>query len=240
MRGRWEGAGTHLSPSGLPHLGHPPAAGRRTLQVSAVWGGSRDSWAGVKQAPGPLPIPSDSSACRAPYLSPQNPQDPKSHTRVGGGSAHSIPKSPAQRWASAYSYGLVSPGLGTRGPAGALRWRVSPRLWGPEAPEVTEPSRLVGESSGGEVRKQQLDTRVRQEPPRGPVSGAEWGGQGAETGLRTRGRPGAARVWVPPRRLAPDASPFVPSGYWNPPVGAPTCPTPGPLHRRGDPVPSAD
>jgi disintegrin and metalloproteinase domain-containing protein 11 len=44
----------------------------------------------------------------------------------------------------------------------------------PEAPEVTEPSRLVGESSGGEIRKQQLDTRVRQEPPGGPVSGAGW------------------------------------------------------------------
>ncbi|XP_077603912.1 disintegrin and metalloproteinase domain-containing protein 11 [Crocuta crocuta] len=68
------------------------------------------------------------------------------------------------------SYGLVSPGLGTWGPVGALRWRwrVSPRLGSPEAPEVTEPSRLVGESSGGEVRKQQLDTRVRQEPPGGP------------------------------------------------------------------------
>ncbi|EPQ06258.1 Disintegrin and metalloproteinase domain-containing protein 11, partial [Myotis brandtii] len=71
-------------------------------------------------------------------------------------------------WASAYSYGLVSPGLGTWGPAGVLRWRVAPQLWGPEVPEVTEPSRLVGESSGGEVRKQQLDTRVRQEPPGGP------------------------------------------------------------------------
>ena len=73
--------------------------------------------------------------------------------------------------ASVCSYGLFSPGLGTRGPAGALRWRLSPQLGGPEAPEVTEPSRLVGGSSGGEVPKQQLDTRVRQEPPGGPVSG---------------------------------------------------------------------
>uniref|UniRef100_A0A9L0RHT9 ADAM metallopeptidase domain 11 n=1 Tax=Equus caballus TaxID=9796 RepID=A0A9L0RHT9_HORSE len=63
---------------------------------------------------------------------------------------------------------LPPPGLGIRGPAGALRWRVSPQLGVSEAPEVTEPSRLVGESSGGEVRKQQLDTRVRQEPPGGP------------------------------------------------------------------------
>ncbi|XP_043440667.1 disintegrin and metalloproteinase domain-containing protein 11 isoform X1 [Prionailurus bengalensis] len=63
---------------------------------------------------------------------------------------------------------LPPPGLGTRGPVGALHWRVSPQLGSPEAPEVTEPSRLVGESSGGEVRKQQLDTRVRQEPPGGP------------------------------------------------------------------------
>ncbi|XP_027424063.1 disintegrin and metalloproteinase domain-containing protein 11 isoform X2 [Zalophus californianus] len=63
---------------------------------------------------------------------------------------------------------LPPPGLGTRGPFGALRWRVSPQLGRPGGPEVTEPSRLVGESSGGEVRKQQLDTRVRQEPPGGP------------------------------------------------------------------------
>ncbi|KAI2583440.1 ADAM metallopeptidase domain 11 [Homo sapiens] len=63
---------------------------------------------------------------------------------------------------------LPTPGLGTQGPAGALRWGGLPQLGGPGAPEVTEPSRLVRESSGGEVRKQQLDTRVRQEPPGGP------------------------------------------------------------------------
>nr|KAF6308703.1 ADAM metallopeptidase domain 11 [Pipistrellus kuhlii] len=63
---------------------------------------------------------------------------------------------------------LPTPGLGTWGPAGVLRWRAAPQLRGPEVPEVTEPSRLVGESSGGEVRRQQLDTRVRQEPPGGP------------------------------------------------------------------------
>uniref|UniRef100_A0A8D2CJP0 Peptidase M12B propeptide domain-containing protein n=1 Tax=Sciurus vulgaris TaxID=55149 RepID=A0A8D2CJP0_SCIVU len=65
-------------------------------------------------------------------------------------------------------YGLVSSGLGAQDPVGALRWRGSPQVGAVEAPEVTEPSRLVGESSGGEVRKQQLDTRVRQEPPGGP------------------------------------------------------------------------
>ncbi|EPY89700.1 a disintegrin and metalloprotease domain 11 isoform 1 preproprotein-like protein [Camelus ferus] len=64
-------------------------------------------------------------------------------------------------------------GLGTQSPTGALHWQVSPQLESPEAPEVTEPSRLVGESSGGEVRKQQLDTRVRQEPPGGPIGSRE-------------------------------------------------------------------
>ncbi|XP_038532157.1 disintegrin and metalloproteinase domain-containing protein 11 isoform X15 [Canis lupus familiaris] len=76
-----------------------------------------------------------------------------------------------RRWAFAALLLLLPlppPGLGTRGPFGALRWRVSPHLGRPGAPEVTEPSRLVGESTGGEVRKQQLDTRVRQEPPGGP------------------------------------------------------------------------
>ncbi|VTJ67177.1 Hypothetical predicted protein [Marmota monax] len=63
---------------------------------------------------------------------------------------------------------LPAPGLGARDPVGALRWRGSPQVGIVEAREVTEPSRLVGESSGGEVRKQQLDTRVRQEPPGGP------------------------------------------------------------------------
>lgn len=99
------------------------------------------------------------------------------------------PKSLAPRRASACSSGLVSPGLGTRGPFGALRWRVSPHLGRPGAPEVTEPSRLVGESTGGEVRKQQLDTRVRQEPPGGPVSEAVWGGQGAGAGLEPKEGP---------------------------------------------------
>lgn len=144
------------------------------------------------------------------------------------GAGHPIPKLLAPWWASTCSYGLVSPGLGTPGPAGALRWRVSPQLWGPETPEVTEPSRLVGESSGGEVRKQQLDTRVRQESPGGLVSGAGWGGQGAGAGLRAQGRPGAIKVWVPPRHLAPAASLFVQWGTeWAPELASESTHLPG-------------
>lgn len=65
---------------------------------------------------------------------------------------------------------LPPPGLGALGPRGALHWRSSAHVGSPESPEgseVTEPSRLVRQSSGGEVRKPQLDTRVRQDPPRG-------------------------------------------------------------------------
>lgn len=127
-------------------------------------------------------------------------------------------------WASVCSHGLLSPGVGTWGPAGALRWRVSPHFGGPEAPEVTEPSRLVGESSGGEVRKQQLDTRVRQEPPGGPVSGAGGEARGLKQALEPRGDHGAAWAWAPPLPCN-----GLPRGCWNPLVGAPACPSPGPL-----------
>ena len=95
---------------------------------------------------------------------------------------------------------------------------------GPEAPEVTEPSRLVGESSGGEVRKQQLDTRVRQEPPGGPVSGAGGEARGLKQALEPRGDHGAAWAWAPPLPCN-----GLPRGCWNPLVGAPACPSPGPL-----------
>lgn len=78
-------------------------------------------------------------------------------------------------WAPVYIHSLVFLGLGVWGPTGALRWGVSPQMGGPEAPEVTQPSRLVDQSSGGEIRKQQLDTRVRQESPGGPVSRAGGG-----------------------------------------------------------------
>lgn len=97
-------------------------------------------------------------------------------------------------------------------------------MGGPEAPEVTEPSRLVGESSGGEVRKQQLDTRVRQEPPGGPVSGAGGEGRGLGQALEPRGHHGAAWAWAPPLPCS-----GLPRGCWNLLVGAPACPSPGPL-----------
>ncbi|KAJ1072458.1 hypothetical protein K5549_021972 [Capra hircus] len=121
--------------------------------------------------PAPPPAPPAARACppsappARPRRAPPQPPDPEDYERA---------MRRLRRWAFAALLLLLlpllpSPGVGTGGPAGALRWRVSPHLGGPEAPEVTEPSRLVGESSGGEVRKQQLDTRVRQEPPGGPV-----------------------------------------------------------------------
>ncbi|EHB09259.1 Disintegrin and metalloproteinase domain-containing protein 11 [Heterocephalus glaber] len=56
-------------------------------------------------------------------------------------------------------------GLSARGPRGVLLWGAP---GSPAAAEVTEPSRLVGGSSGGEVRRKQLDPRVRREPPGDP------------------------------------------------------------------------
>lgn len=196
-RGRRESADTHLSPSGPPHRGHPPAAGRRTLQVSAGFGGVEGVVTVVQEwSSWPPPHPIRLFLCRAAYSPIQTPQGCKGHTRVGGGGCPPHSQVSCPKVGITCSNGLVSPGLGTPGAAGALHWRVSPHLWGPEAPEVTEPSRLVGESSGGEVRKQQLDTRVRQEPPGRPVSGAEWGGQGAEAGLKAQGRRGGGQPGV--------------------------------------------
>ncbi|XP_020853394.1 disintegrin and metalloproteinase domain-containing protein 11 isoform X2 [Phascolarctos cinereus] len=61
------------------------------------------------------------------------------------------------------------PGLGgVAGPTGALQWGKHPWDRGLHASEVTYPSRLVGESSGREISKQELDTRARKEPPGGP------------------------------------------------------------------------
>ena len=148
-------------------------------------------------------------------LPPRSPQGSRGHIRVGDGRAVPTPfPSLAPWWASVCSYALFSPGVGTRGSAGALRWRVSPPLGGPEDPEVTEPSRLVGESSGGEVRKQQLDTRVRQEPPGGPVSGAGSEARGLEQALEPRGDHGAARAWAPASPAPGSCSfPFCTMGY---------------------------
>ncbi|XP_074796658.1 disintegrin and metalloproteinase domain-containing protein 11 isoform X1 [Natator depressus] len=49
---------------------------------------------------------------------------------------------------------------------GALQGRFPSPRWDtrPVASELTHPSRLVGQSAGGEVQKHQLDTRVRNEP----------------------------------------------------------------------------
>ncbi|XP_074080427.1 disintegrin and metalloproteinase domain-containing protein 11 [Macrotis lagotis] len=64
---------------------------------------------------------------------------------------------------------LPQPGLGgAAGPTGALQWGKQPWDRGLHASEVTHPSRLVGESSGREISKQELDTRARKEPPGGP------------------------------------------------------------------------
>lgn len=160
--------------------------------------------------------------------------------------AHPCPKSLAPRRASACSSGLVSPGLGTRGPFGALRWRVSPHLGRPGAPEVTEPSRLVGESTGGEVRKQQLDTRVRQEPPGGPVSEAVWGGQGAGAGLEPKEGPPRQPGFVCAPQAGVCSFSFCTMGCL--PAGRVPEPTSGerlphsrhPSNHHGDPLPSVD
>lgn len=159
-----------------PALPRPsPAAGRRTLQVSAgLGGGSRDCWAEGSSRPPPREGSSLSKAARSSH--PYAHWAPRAAIEWGLERAPH-PKSPAPWRASACSYGLVSSGLGALGPSGALHWKSSAHVGSPESPEgpeVTEPSRLVRESSGGEVRKPQLDTRVRQDPPRGTVSRAGW------------------------------------------------------------------
>lgn len=69
---------------------------------------------------------------------------------------------------------LSSP-AGPAAHAGAPQRRLPRAGWqdGRVVSEITHPSRLVGQSSGGEVQKHQLDTRVRNEPRGGgggPVS----------------------------------------------------------------------
>lgn len=163
-----------------PALRRPsPAAGRRTLQVSAGLGGggSRDCWAEGSSRPPPRGVLPSARQPDPPTHMPTGLQGPRSSGGWSVSPPPPHPKSPAPWRASACSYGLVSSGLGALGPSGALHWRSSAHMGSPESPEgpeVTEPSRLVRESSGGEVRKPQLDTRVRQDPPRGTVSGAGW------------------------------------------------------------------
>ncbi|XP_028931798.1 disintegrin and metalloproteinase domain-containing protein 11 isoform X1 [Ornithorhynchus anatinus] len=80
-----------------------------------------------------------------------------------------------RRWVLAASLVLLlrpGPGSSRSPPPGALRWGPvgpGPGPGEPPASELTRPSRLVRGRAGGEVRKQQLDTRVRKEPPRGPT-----------------------------------------------------------------------
>lgn len=209
-----------------------PLAGRlcRSLQV---WGGGAVVTVGQDKAPGPLPL--GLFPCRIARSShPIKIQGSKGHARLGAGVCPSPSQVSCPVEASACSYGLVFSGLGARDPVGALRWRGSPQVGIVEAPEVTEPSRLVGESSGGEVRKQQLDTRVRQEPPGGPVSGAGEG-RGLKQASEPKGGNWVARGWAPPQQLAPAASPSV---QWA--VGSPR---PAhllvPFHHCGDPLLSA-
>uniref|UniRef100_A0A8C4J9J0 Uncharacterized protein n=1 Tax=Dromaius novaehollandiae TaxID=8790 RepID=A0A8C4J9J0_DRONO len=72
---------------------------------------------------------------------------------------------------------LSSP-AGPAAAAGALQRRVPRAGWqdGRLVSQITHPSRLVGQSSGGEVPKPQLDTRVRHEPRGGgpPQLGSHW------------------------------------------------------------------
>lgn len=182
--GEWErreGASTHLSGSGQPYRGHPLQLAGGLCRSLRAWGGGAVVTVGQKEALSPHPVgffPQQGSQ----ILPPICPLGSKGRDRVGAG-ACPPPKSPAPGRASACSYGLVSSGLGALGPRGALHWRSSAHVGSPESPEgseVTEPSRLVRQSSGGEVRKPQLDTRVRQDPPRGTVSEAGGEARGLE------------------------------------------------------------
>ncbi|KAM9520790.1 disintegrin and metalloproteinase domain-containing protein 11 isoform 2-T2 [Guaruba guarouba] len=63
----------------------------------------------------------------------------------------------------------VAPRAGPAAQAGSLQRRLPRAGWqdGRVDSQITHPSRLVGHSSGGEVQKHQLDTRVRNEPAGG-------------------------------------------------------------------------
>ncbi|KAM6042210.1 disintegrin and metalloproteinase domain-containing protein 11 isoform 2-T2 [Chlamydotis macqueenii] len=60
----------------------------------------------------------------------------------------------------------LSPRAGPAAQAGSLQRRLPTAGWrdGGVVSQITHPSRLVGQSWGGEVQKHQLDTRVRNEP----------------------------------------------------------------------------
>ncbi|XP_073181694.1 disintegrin and metalloproteinase domain-containing protein 11 isoform X3 [Lepidochelys kempii] len=74
-----------------------------------------------------------------------------------------------QKWVLAAFISLVPQSAGrakAETQPGALQGRFPSPRWDtrPVASELTHPSRLVGQSAGGEVQKHQLDTRVRNEP----------------------------------------------------------------------------
>nr|XP_033773822.1 disintegrin and metalloproteinase domain-containing protein 11 isoform X3 [Geotrypetes seraphini] len=82
--------------------------------------------------------------------------------------------SPMQSWVlTAFIYFIPHSGF-TKADmqAGAWKWDSPNTRWDKSvaASEITHPSRLVGQNSGGEVQKQQLDTRVRNDEPQGGPS----------------------------------------------------------------------
>ncbi|KAM6238756.1 disintegrin and metalloproteinase domain-containing protein 11 isoform 2-T2 [Porphyrio hochstetteri] len=85
--------------------------------------------------------------------------------------------SPLRGWLLAALLSLT-PRAGPAAQAGSLQRRLPRAGWqdGRVVSQITHPSRLVGQSSGGEVPKHQLDTRVRNEPGRGGGGGS--GGPG--------------------------------------------------------------
>ncbi|XP_049655414.1 disintegrin and metalloproteinase domain-containing protein 11 isoform X1 [Accipiter gentilis] len=86
--------------------------------------------------------------------------------------------SPLRGWLLAALLSLT-PRAGPAAQAGSLQRRLPRAGWqdGRVVSQITHPSRLVGHSSGGEVQKHQLDTRVRNEP------GGGGGGGGGGPGL---------------------------------------------------------
>ncbi|KAM9656166.1 disintegrin and metalloproteinase domain-containing protein 11 isoform 14-T14 [Morphnus guianensis] len=80
--------------------------------------------------------------------------------------------SPLRGWLLAALLSLT-PRAGPAAQAGSLQRRLPRAGWqdGRVVSQITHPSRLVGHSSGGEVQKHQLDTRVRNEPGGGGGGG---------------------------------------------------------------------
>lgn len=120
--------------------------------------------------------------------------------------------------------------------AGSLQRRLPRAGWqdGRVVSQITHPSRLVGQSSGGEVQKHQLDTRVKNEPGRG-------GGGGGPVSEPQPPLPsavflGSSGGWAGPQAaaVAGPAAPRHTRGHWHPkpepssPRGpSHLCPSPG-------------